>query len=88
VDRVAGESLARANNGAFEEASAKDDINVCTYLPCSYDQLSLIFLIFCIARVFELCLAEIEKKLAGKHAAPGSGPAESDQSEKSGCVIM
>jgi Ras homolog enriched in brain len=31
VDRLAGENLARANNGAFEEASAKDGMNVCTY---------------------------------------------------------
>ncbi|KAF5387821.1 hypothetical protein D9615_000373 [Tricholomella constricta] len=58
VDSADGERLAAANNAAWVETSAKDNVNV--------------------ANVFELCLAEIEKR------APRSQP----EPKPSNCLVM
>jgi Ras family protein len=54
-----GEELAKLNNAAWVETSAKNNVNV--------------------GKVFELCLAEIEKR------SPSS---KTDQPEASRCLIM
>jgi len=53
VDKMDGQKLSEDNKCAFEETSAKENINV--------------------GRVFELCLAQIEKSLPGGQTEPPAG---------------
>ena len=85
VDSSDGEKLAKLNDCAWIETSAKNNLNIGTLLPFSsffffLPTLGLISFCLSIDRVFELCLQEIEKRY---------GPSQGDQPSKFGsCLIM
>ena len=72
-----GEELAKSNKAAWVETSAKNNVNVGTYTLLNAVRTSHLKRL--LGRVFELCLAEIEKR---------SPHSQTDQPEASRCVVM
>lgn len=72
--------LAKANDCAWIETSAKNDINVskCPFLLPSSQGVSLTAVTSLIGKVFELCLQEIERNMAPNQTEP----------QTKGCVVM
>ena len=77
-----GLKLANQNNCAFVETSAKNDINVGSspeHISGVVVSSGFLTTRFLIAKVFELCLQEIEKRTA---------PNQGDQAPAKGCQLM
>lgn len=72
-----GEELAKLNKAAWVETSAKNNVNVGRSLSLFESFNSLRH--FITGKVFELCLAEIEKR---------SASSQTDQPEAGRCLIM
>lgn len=60
-----GEDLAKANRAAWVETSAKNNVNV-GELPIRAPNVTWPQLIYMVAKVFEVCLAEIERQAPTK----------------------
>lgn len=61
-----GENLAKENCAAWIETSAKNNVNVGELPFYSYPKRDLASMIYVVAKVFELCLAEIERQAPTK----------------------
>jgi len=66
VQPTEGEDLAKANRAAWIETSAKNNVNVGELPSVRTPNVSRPQLIYMVAKVFELCLAEIERQAPTK----------------------